>query len=199
MPLDQEPPDGDYAAYIDKLVNGRNGAPGAVSRPMGGGRRRAPDALHNEDDPDASGKPLSRSPSSGDALPGGSPAGIPARMAARGRRDGSSVLVRRDHNSHTEFEYVSPDDAPAKADSLGPQGSARLTGIVQIALGLGALALFARAALHMTYSHDPFSLDHIVPLVLLGFIARMFLVRGNAQLRKAGSTRKQRQPRGRLP
>ena len=174
MPLDQEPPDGDYAAYIDRLVNGRQGAPGAVEKSHARGTRRLPTASRRE------GKPVA----SGDASPSNS------APPTRGTRAGAPpVLVRRDHNSHTEFEYVAPENEPGKEDSLGPRGSSRLAGIVQIILGLGALALFARVASHMTYSHDPFSLDHLVPLVLLGFIARMFLTRGNARLREARSGR----------
>lgn len=172
MPLDQEPLDGDYAAYVDRLVNGRQGSPGAVGKPLARSARRRSDLSQHEAGPAASDEKKA---------PG---------TTARGRRVGEPpVVIRHDHNSHTEFEYVSPDDGPAKADSLGPHGSARLTGIVQIILGLGTLALFARVAIAMTYSHDPFSLDHIVPLLLLGFIARMFLVRGNAKLREARSAR----------
>src|SRR5690606_8457625 len=58
----------------------------------------------------------------------------------------SPRVIRRDYNSHTEFEDIPPDAGSAKPDSLGPHGSPRLTGIVQIVLGLGALLLFARVA-----------------------------------------------------
>lgn len=182
MSLDQEPPDGDYAAYIDSLVNDRQGSPGAVGKSLARGARRRTDKVRN-DNPAASGETSPGASSPGASSPGATSPGEASRFGVRT----PPGVIRRDHNSHTEFEYVSPDEESGKAASLGPHGSAKLAGIVQIILGLGALALFARVAIQMTYSHDPFSLDYIVPLVLLGFIARMFLARGNARLREARS------------
>ena len=201
MPLDQEPHDGDYAAYIDKLVNGRKGSPGAVGRPLSRSTRRHSDARQNEEHAAAPDEATPAETLTGYASPGETL----HRGSRRTRGSPSPVVIRRDHNSHTEFEYVTPDDGSSKADSLGPQGSPRLSGIIQIALGLGTLALFARTAIHMTYSAEPFSLDYIIPLLLLGFIARMFLARGHARLRQAGSGRaatrpgKRRQRRAPLP
>lgn len=162
MPLHHEPRDGDYAAYVDRLVNGREASPGAVRKAA---RRRVADTA-----PDMPQESLATD----------------RRGSTRERRPRrrATTLVRRDHNSHTKFENI-PADENAPPASLGPEGSPRLAGLVQIAIGIGALLLFMRIAVGMTYSHDPFALHHIVPLVLLGFIVRMFLARGNARLRDA--------------
>ncbi len=143
MPIDGEPPGGDYASYISKLGDGSGVSPGAVNKP--------------------------------------------GKKARRGTSAAPAQWIRHDHNSHTEFELVQPQAADQPPASLGPQGSPRLAGVVQMVLGLLTLLLLARILVRMLHSYEPFALANLVPALLLAFIARTFLIHGRRKLREAKS------------
>lgn len=112
------------------------------------------------------------------------PPGKVDKPASRRKPQRPFKVLRHDYNSHTEFEHVPIDDDKAP-DSLGPEGSPRLLGRVQMVLGILSLLVLVRMLTGMLDSPDPFTPGNLVPVILLAFIVRMFFVRASRKLREA--------------
>jgi len=158
MPFDDEPRNGDFAAYVERLAN-RSAQAGV-----------APALAQEDDHADEHREAYSR---------------------LRIRQPSPAVeVIRHDHNSHTEFEYVpvtsqADGDAGVAHGSQRKDGPPRLLGLVQIVLGMGTLVLLINAIERARYSDTLFTPENLVPIGLFTFIAGMFLLRGRARLHQA--------------
>ncbi|MPS26510.1 phage holin family protein [Pigmentiphaga sp.] len=160
MPFDAEPPNGDYAAYIDKMVNRGAGTPGeqGLLKTGTGGFRpalRLPGAQKDTRSPGqqySSGTGIPSAPTAPAAPSANMPAGV---------------------------------SEPASPATLAAQGNSAIKGTVQILLGglFGVLAASSIGAALM--DDDPLEPFNIVRTIILFIIARSLFRRGRQTLRGA--------------
>ncbi|OVZ54101.1 hypothetical protein CDO44_27085 [Pigmentiphaga sp. NML080357] len=162
MPFDAEPPGGDYAAYIDKMVNRGAGTPGAqglLKTGTGGFQSalRLPGAQKE-----------TRSP--GQQYTAGT--GIP-----------SAPTAPAPPSSHMPAGV----SEPASNATLAAQGSRAVSGTIQIVLGVLFGVLTAASIAAALLDEDPLEPFHVVRTVILFIVARMLFLRGRRALRGAQS------------
>lgn len=155
MQFDGGPPDGDYVAYVDSLVNRGRAAPGAVP-PV---QRRKSRRWHREyaaHEADAMFGDGGLAPSRGTGTQTGTATSPPS--PAHGAADGP-------------------------ADTLAGRSKARTAGIVQIVIGLGAALIMANIVMGIVLTDEPFHAGQLIPVVILFFIVRQLFKHGLRKLR----------------
>ncbi|VCU71272.1 hypothetical protein PIGHUM_03353 [Pigmentiphaga humi] len=160
MPFDPEPPNGDYAAYIDKMVNRGSGTPGAqglLKTGTGGFRPalRLPGAQKD-----------TRSP--GQQYSAG--IGIPSAPTAPAPPSASMPAGVSE---------------PASNATLAAQGGSAVRGTVQILLGVLFGVLTVASIASVLIDGDALEPFHIVRAIILFFVARALFRRGRRTLRGA--------------
>jgi len=160
MPFDPEPPDGDYAAYIDKLVNRGTGTPGAQSllKTGTGGFRsalRLPGAQKDTLGPGqqyTTGTGIPSAPTAPAAPSANLPAGI---------------------------------SEPASQATLAAQGSKVVRGTAQTLLALLFAVLTVGSIVAALMDEDPLEPGNIVRTIILLAITRTLFRQGRRSLRGA--------------
>ncbi|QDQ87630.1 hypothetical protein FMZ60_08530 [Alcaligenaceae bacterium SJ-26] len=158
MPLDSEPRNGDYASYIDALVNRQTTAPGQTARRPQTGAAKARSQF-----PDM---PSSLPPQPA-PLPTG---GRPARQAA----------PRHERPATTPAPANQPSDTPQP--TLAELATKRRGGLVMMLIGIAALIKgFDFASNVLLYQQ----FSELIPMFVLLFIGSQFFQRGR-DLRRQG-------------
>ncbi|MDX3904178.1 MAG: phage holin family protein [Pigmentiphaga sp.] len=160
MPFDAEPPGGDYAAYIDRLVNRGTGTPGAqgLLKTGTGGFRPALRLPGRQNDTRSPGQQYTAGtgiPSAPQAPPAPS-ANMPAGISE-----------------------------PASQATLAAQGSRAVGGTVQILLGVLFGVLTVGSIVAAFLDEDPLEPFNIFRTVALFILARVLILRGRRALQGA--------------
>ena len=162
MPFDSEPPDGDYAAYIDKLVNRGTGTPGA-QRLLKTSAKGFRSAL---------GLPRGRQDALGPGQQYATGTGLPsAPTAPVSRAEGMPAGISE----------------PASQATLARQGRDAVGGTVQTLLGLLFAVLTAGSIASALMDEDPLEPGNIVRTIILLVLARTFFRQGSRKLRGASA------------